>query len=217
MDLATGASTLAAAAPFDPKLIRFNEDAYDSSGRLWIGTMTDPSRGHQSEQKGLLHVFSAHGLVPVADIAFITNGKPWDAAERHFYLSHSTERRIYRFSYDRESGRLSDRRAFADLQATPGIPDGAAMDAAGHQQCAVHGGGRLHRDAPDGSLGLVVMMPVSQPTMRCFAGPDLADLYLTSAREKLDDAALRREPQAGGLFRPRPDIPGQPKAWRVAV
>jgi sugar lactone lactonase YvrE len=61
------------------------------------------------------------------------------------------------------------------------------------------------------------MMPVSQPTMRCFAGPDLADLYVTSAREKLDDAALRREPQTGGLFRLRPNIPGQPKAWRVAV
>jgi sugar lactone lactonase YvrE len=53
--------------------------------------------------------------------------------------------------------------------------------------------------------------------MRCFAGPDLADLYVTSAREKLDDAALRREPQTGGLFRLRPNIPGQPKAWRVAV
>jgi sugar lactone lactonase YvrE len=48
--------------------------------------------------------------------------------------------------------------------------------------------------------------------MRCFAGPDLADLYVTSAREKLDDAALRREPQTGGLFRLRPNIPGQPKA-----
>ncbi len=85
LDLATGAPTLAAAAPFDPKLIRFNEGACDSSGRFWVGTMTHPPPGHQSEQKGLLHVFSAHGLVPVADIAFIKNGKPWDGAERHFY------------------------------------------------------------------------------------------------------------------------------------
>jgi sugar lactone lactonase YvrE len=217
LNLATGATKLAAAATFDPQLIRFNEGACDSAGRFWVGTMTDPPPGMQTEQKGLLHAFTAEGLVPVADIAFITNGMAWDADETHFYLSHSSERRIYRFAYDRQSGRLSDRQHFAALENTPGIPDGAAIDAAGNYWCAIHGGGRLHRYAPDGSLDEVVMMPVSQPTMCCFAGPELADLYVTSAREKLDEVALHREPHAGGIFRLRPKIPGQSKAWRVAV
>jgi sugar lactone lactonase YvrE len=178
--------------------------------------MTDPPPGIETEQKGLLHAFTAaEGLVPVADVAFITNGMAWDAQERHFYLSHSSERRIYRFAYNLQTGRLSDREDFARLKNTPGIPDGAAMDAAGHYWCAIHGGGRLHRYAPDSSLAEVVMMPVSQPTMCCFAGPDLADLYVTSAREKLDDSALAREPHAGGLFRMRPHVPGQPRHWRV--
>jgi len=40
-------------------------------------------------------------------------------------------------------------------------------------------------------------------------------LYVSSAREKLDKAAIAREPHAGGLFRLHPKIPGQPKHWRV--
>jgi sugar lactone lactonase YvrE len=219
LDLATGETALAAQAPFDPALIRFNEGACDSAGRFWVGTMTDPVADQESERKGLLHSFTAgEGLVPVADVAFITNGMAWDADEKSFYLSHSLERRIYKFAYDAAAGRLGARQAFAELdQATPGIPDGAAVDASGHYWCAIHGGGRLHRYAPDGSLAEVVEMPVSQPTMCCFAGPQLADLYVTSAREKLDAAALKREPRAGGLFRLRPPVPGHPRHWRVEV
>ena len=49
----------------------------------------------------------------------------------------------------------------------------------------------------------------------CFAGPALDELYISSAREKLTEAQLAKEPNAGGLFRLRPGIAGLPKHWRV--
>ena len=216
LTLGTGALRLEAAAPFDPLLIRFNEGACDSRGRFWIGTMTDPPAGVESDITGLLYSFTAaDGLVPHPDFAFITNGMAWNADETEFYLSHSKQRVIYKYPYDRDTGTLGGKTEFVRFADEPGIPDGAAIDAEGGYWCAVHGGGCLHRYAPDGVLDIIVDLPVSQPTMCCFAGADLATLYITSAREKLDDAALEQEPFAGGLFRCKPPVAGQRKYWKV--
>jgi sugar lactone lactonase YvrE len=217
LDLKTGELTQIVASPFDTALIRFNEAACDSHGRFWVGTMTDPRPGILSEQTGLLHSFTtAEGLIPHADFAFITNGMAWNADESFFYISHSLEKVIYEHRYDVTNGMLGAQREFARFHDTPGIPDGAAIDMAGNYWCANHGGGCLHRYAPSGALETVILLPVSQPTMCCFAGTDLQTLYVTSAREKLSPAALAQEPYAGGLFKLTPPIPGQPRSWRVS-
>ena len=54
------------------------------------------------------------------------------------------------------------------------------------------------------------MLPVSQVSSCAFGGPDLRDLYITTAARGLDAAALEREPHAGGLFRARPGVQGRP-------
>jgi sugar lactone lactonase YvrE len=216
LDLASNSLTQLAPAPFDPKLIRFNEAACDSAGRFWVGVMTDPAPDMHTDAEAMLYSFTeADGLQAHMDFTYLTNGMAFNAAETEFYLSHSMERRIYKFSYDKFSGKIGDRREFAVLHDTPGIPDGAALDAEENYWCAIHGGGRLHRYARDGSLTEVIHLPVSQPTMCCFAGTKLDELYITSAREKLSPEDLQREPHAGGLFRIKPGIAGQPKNWRV--
>ena len=215
LSLDTGRLALAAPAPFDPALIRFNESGCDSTGRFWVGVMTDPLEGRQTDRKGALYSYkTAEGLRAYPDFAEITNSMAWSADEQSMYLSHSEERVIYRYLYDREIGALGERRVFA-RQPGPGIPDGAAMDEEGHLWCANHGGFCLHRYAPDGALAATIALPVSQPTKCCFAGKALDWLYITSAREGLDDAALAREPQAGGLFRLRPGPRGLERHWRV--
>ena len=207
--------TLVAEAPFDPDIIRFNEGACDSSGRFWIGIMVDPLDGSLSDQTGRLYSYrSDEGLREHGDFCSLTNGMAWNADETQFFLSHSYERKIFSFAYDH--GRLGARTDFASVETPAGIPDGAAIDAKGGYWCAIHGAGILHRYSPAGALDQVVAVPASQPTMCCFAGPELNDLYITTAREKLDLEQLKAEPYAGGLFRLRPGIPGQPKHWRVA-
>ncbi len=217
LDLVSNDLTLLAPAPFDPKLIRFNETACDSTGRFWIGVMTDPAPGVQTNAEAMLYSFSEmEGLVAHRDFTYLTNGMAFNAAETEFYLSHSHARKIYKFVYDKSAGKIGARREFAALgKDTPGIPDGAALDAAENYWCAIHGGGRLHRYTPGGTLAEEIFLPVSQPTMCCFAGTNLDELYITSAREKLSPEDLAREPYAGGLFRIRPGVAGQPKNWRV--
>ena len=217
LDLVSGAVTLEVAAPYDPAIIRFNEGACDSAGRFWIGVMTDPLDGKKSDQQGSLYSFTrGGGLVTHPDRCMLFNGMGWNTDESRFYLSHSFERQVFAFPYDKLDGTLGMRELFIDVDVREGIPDGAAVDVEGGYWCAVHGGGALRRYTSDGRLDREIAMPVSQPTMCCFAGSALDELYVSSAREKLSDAQLVREPNAGGLFRLRPRVAGLPKQWRVS-
>ncbi len=216
LDLGTSALTLIARSPFDPRLIRFNEGACDGQGRFWVGTMTDPLDGVETHIKGQLYSFTIRGgLIPHPDSAFIANGMAWNADETSFYLAHSAERTVYRYAYDLQNGELGEKSIFIHFVDSPGVPDGAAIDAEGGYWCAMHGAGSLHRYTSHGKLDEIVQLPVSQPTMCCFAGAKLGDLYVTSSREKLSASQLQREPYAGGIFRFRPKISGLPKSWQV--
>ena len=211
----TGALELLAAPPFDPAVHRFNEGGCDPSGRFWIGVMFDPLRPGAPTQPGALHSYTARGgLRPEPDVADLHNGMAWSADGRRMFLSHSQRREI--LSFGTSGGRLEHRRLFASIPDGIGIPDGAAVDTEGGYWCALHGGGRLRRYHPDGTVDRDIALPVSQPTMCAFAGAELDVLYVTSAADRLSPDQLRREPHAGALLRLRPGERGLPRRCTVA-
>ena len=193
LDLATHVLTLEAPSPFNPDVIRFNEGACDSAGRFWIGTMTDPVDGRESDRKGSLYSFTtparldrARGISPFSPMGWL------GITTKVFSTSRIAMRaRFLRFPTTSDTGTLGDKMEFIDLAGTRGIPDGAAVDAEGGYWCALHGGGCLHRYTARGHLDRVIAMPVSQPTMCAFVGKNLEHLYVTSAREKLGPGATR--------------------------
>ena len=209
-DLRTGATTLLQPPPFDPALHRFNEGACDAAGRLWLGVMFDPLPGVRSPPlPSALHSFRAdEGFRPQPDAAELHNGIAWSPDNRTLYLSHSNGGRVIAFDFDPDAGTLGRKRDLLAIPARDGLPDGAAVDEEGCYWCAVHGGSALRRYAPDGRLLRTVTLPVTQPTMCAFAGDALDEMVVTSAAQKLDAAALRRQPHAGGIFRFRPGMRG---------
>ena len=56
---------------------------------------------------------------------------------------------------------------------------------------------------------LDIPMPVAKPTSCAFGGPNLSDLYVTSARIDLSEQHLRDNPTSGDLFVIRTDVTGQ--------
>lgn len=216
LDFASGALSLIAPAPFDPSLFRFNEGAVDASGRFWVGVMFDPEEKTSEKRKGALHSFTfADGLRHEADRAEIHNGMAWSSDARILYLSHSEEHRIDRIAFDPLSGIAGEREVFATIPEDLGVPDGAAVDVEGFYWCAVHGGSRIRRFAPDGTIDSDVMLPVSQPTMCAFGGNDLDTLYVTSATDGLSREELQRQPLAGALLSFKPGVRGLSKACFV--
>lgn len=216
LDLDTGALQLLAPPPYDPALFRFNEGACDAQGRFWIGVMFDPLKGSMPDRPGRLHSFTFEaGLREEPDAAELHNGMVWSADGETFFLSHSNSGEIIAFDYDENGGLISNRRIFATVPAELGVPDGAAIDAEGGYWSALHGGGKLRRFFPDGSVDRDIDLPISQPTMPAFAGEGLAMLYVTSASDHLSAEAKAREPQAGGLFRLNPEIRGVARPFLV--
>jgi sugar lactone lactonase YvrE len=61
-----------------------------------------------------------------------------------------------------------------------------------------------------GELLQRIDVPAAQVTACAFGGPDLEDLYITTARRGIEGAALERQPHAGSLFHAKPGVRGVP-------
>jgi sugar lactone lactonase YvrE len=178
--------------------VRMNDGACDPRGRFWAGTMAyDESPG-----AGVLYRLDREGAcVSVLDGLTISNGIGWSPDGTVMYLADSGARRLEAFDFDEGSGEISGRRTI--LQVTePGVaPDGLTVDQLGDIWVAMWDGGAVRRYSPEGELRSTVPVPVERPTSCAFGGPDLATLFITTARQGLGNAELARQPDAGRVFR----------------
>jgi sugar lactone lactonase YvrE len=130
----------------------------------------------------------------------ISNGIGWSPDESRMYYVDTPTHRIDVFDFAVATGEVRDRRPLAEVLDTDGVPDGLCVDADGCVWVAVNGGGQVRRYTPDGALDRTVDVPARQVTACCFGGPDLADLYVTTGRERFTDADAAAQPLAGSLF-----------------
>ena len=205
LDSADGRFDLVAPVTFEPGF-RTNDGKIDVEGRLWWSTMDDdggrrPGALYRTDPDGRTH--------QVLDGLHIANTVSCSPDGRTMYLADSALRTIWAFPI-RDDGSLGERREFAHTRGEEGGPDGSAVDAEGYVWNCQWGAWRIVRYAPDGRVDRVVAVPVQQPTSCAFGGPDLATLYVTSAREHLDDVALASQPLAGVLFAFEPGVAGLP-------
>eukprot|EP00062_Callorhinchus_milii_P006861 gi/632947863/ref/XP_007889278.1/ PREDICTED: regucalcin isoform X2 [Callorhinchus milii] len=96
----------------------------------------------------------------------------------------------------------ANRRAVYKLEAEEAIPDGQCIDEEGKLWVACYNGGRVLRIDPEtGKRIQTVKLPVDKTTSCCFGGRDYSELYVTSASDAMDEEWLKRQPQAGGIFK----------------
>jgi len=149
---------------------------------------------------GKLYSFDAlHGLRCHLTDVLISNGLCMSPDGSRLYFADSPTRKINVYDVHESAGTLGSAREFARIDQ-PAVPDGATVDADGCVWSAQWGGSSVVRYAPDGREELRVAVPASQVTCVCFGGPELDLMFITSAREHLDAAALQREPHAGNVF-----------------
>jgi sugar lactone lactonase YvrE len=193
--------------------VRFNDGGVDPAGRVWIGSM---HRG-ETEPIGELYRLDGDVLSPVQKGVTISNGLAWSPDGSRLYYADSPMRRIDVFDYDPATGEAFRRRVFTDLRGADGMPDGLTVDADGCVWVAMFGGAALRRFAPSGRPDAMLPIPVAQPTSCAFGGPDLSELYVTTASRDLSETARAAQPLAGRLLRLRPGPFGLPSATAQAV
>lgn len=181
---------------------RLNDGAVDPLGRFWAGSVF----GHDNALYRLDPDRTCHRV----DAGFgLPNGVGWSPDLETMYLTDSSARTIYAYDFNPATGELDNRRPFIVSQDKDGVPDGLTVDAEGFVWSARWDGWRLDRYDPTGQLERVVKLPVQRPTSLAFGGPNLDELYLTSARTELSEAVLAEQPWAGALLRLRPGVKGR--------
>jgi sugar lactone lactonase YvrE len=187
---------------------RFNDGKADRAGRFWSGTLDR----RLAAPIGQLYRVEPGFRVTAVDRGFtISNGIGWSPDDRTMYFTDTPSRRIYRYDFDPAAGTVANRRVLVEVEPGHGGPDGMTVDAEGFVWSAQFDRWCVNRYAPDGRLDRSIRLPVQRPTTCMFGGPDLATLYVTSARMDLADAALAGQPQAGGVFALEPGVRGLPE------
>jgi sugar lactone lactonase YvrE len=106
------------------------------------------------------------------------------------------------------SGALSHERDLIRFAPGDGLADGLVVDADGCLWIAMWDGGCVRRYTADGELLGLYPVPASRPTCPGFGGPDLDELYVTTAWEGLDGERRAADPLAGHLLRARSRVRG---------
>lgn len=170
-----------------------HEGRCDRQGRFWIGSISRSGPGQAA-----FFCLTGDRLEPIYDGITIGNGLAFSPDGRILYHADTAQGTVWAADYDIETGAAGPRRPFVTLAPDKGGLDGAAVDADGTYWVAIFRGGAIHRYSPQGLLLDRIELPVTQPTMAAFGGPDLTDLYITSTRWERGE-----EPGLGNLLRIR--------------
>jgi sugar lactone lactonase YvrE len=115
------------------------------------------------------------------------------------------------YDYDLSTGGIANPHPAISVPPELGWPDGMTSDAEGMLWVAMWGGAKLTRWNPaNGQLVAEIPIPAFNVSSCAFGGPDLTDLYITSARKGMNAESLAQYPFSGGLFRIRTGICGLP-------
>ena len=174
---------------------RFNDGKVDRAGRFWAGTMD--ARNATSALYRLDADLSVNRME--AGIT-ISNGIGWSTDNRKMYFVDTLHYTVYEYAFNLQSGAISNRKVFLQVDKDGGVPDGLTVDSQGYVWIAFYDGWKVVRYTPDGKEDARVELPVARPTCPAFGGAELDQLYVTTAIDGLTEEELAKQPLAGDVF-----------------
>ncbi|MBF9031790.1 SMP-30/gluconolactonase/LRE family protein [Rhodobacterales bacterium HKCCE3408] len=164
---------------------RSNDGRADPFGGFWIGTMGKSAE----EEAGRIYRFYRGVIEPVTGPITIPNAICFAPDGRRAYFADTRRNLVWTQALDSEGWPEADPEIFLDQRESRINPDGAVVDAAGRFWNAEWGNFRVACYDSEGRLVEEIQLPARQPSCPAFGGPDLSDLYVTTAREGLGDRA----------------------------
>jgi D-xylonolactonase len=211
-----GGSLRLLADKVDGAVCQMNDAAADPAGRFLAGScFYDPQVEYQL---GCLFRVDTDGSVTILDDGIkLANGIGFSPDGSQLYFTDSAERAIYRYDYNPKTGEARNRSVLVRVSLDEGVPDGLAVDLEGFLWSAQWYGSCVVRYDPDGKMERRITTPARQTSSVAFGGPDLTDLFITSAAQHFDSPLMPRnyDPArgviGGPLYRLRIGFQGKPQ------
>ena len=198
---------------FKGRKIKTNDVTSAPDGSFLVGT------GHLDSCT--LFKFNSDLTVEIIDDGLeLCNGMGFSPDLKTFYSTDSPRHEIYRWDYDYNTSKFSNKRLFKKIPDDWGLPDGMTVDSEGYVWTAIWYGGMVVRFDPDGVEERRINFPAKQTSSAMFGGNDLNELYVTTANFGSDGKEKTRwEPKnydykshrGGELYRVKIDIQGKPE------
>ena len=196
-DRATGRLALHTPLETDRPGNRSNDSRAHPSGAIWAGTMGR----HAEKHAGAIYWFRAGEVRTLYPDITIPNSICFSPDGSIAYFTDTMKGILFRVACDPATGLPTGEPAiFLDHRGMHGGLDGSVVDADGNLWNARWGAGSVDQYDPGGNLIRSVAVPAKQSSCPAFVGPGLSRLAVTTAREGMDEAALRADPLAGRTF-----------------
>lgn len=207
LEVETTKLTLLSSLKNEPSNNRFNDGKCNPRGRFLAGTM---DMG-ETTPAGSLYSFDGKSITKLLSSTTISNGMTWSPDYKTFYYIDTPTREVKAFDYDLETGAIANPHIAVRVPESLGWPDGMTSDMQGNLWIAMWGGAQVTKWDPNtGKLLEQISVPALNVSSCIFGGKNLNELYITSARKGLDEAALTRYPLTGGVFRLQTKVEGMP-------
>lgn len=172
------------ATEFAGQALHSNDASADANGRFIFGTTFYDQTVGDNFERGRLYSVDHDGTITVLDDGWgLSNGIAFSPDNRIMYVADTYERVVYAYDYDLEHGTVSNKRAVIRIPQNEGIPDGITVDAEGCLWVAQWYGYCVVRYSPEGEVLLRLHVPSGQTSSVVFGGPELKDIYVTTAAE----------------------------------
>jgi sugar lactone lactonase YvrE len=186
--------------------VRFNDGVADPLGRYLVG---DYNTKELDRPDGSIYSIGLDGKAKTLDTGLvIPNGMTFSRDGKTFYVAEQLKSRILAYDYDLRTGKISNRRIFAEVPKEYGLPDGLITEIDGYLWSAHWQGWRITRYDNNGRVDKVIEVPFTTPTCLAFGGPLMDELFITSATFGLSEEQLKKSNKPGGLFSIKTDYTG---------
>jgi D-xylonolactonase len=185
----------------DDDMQRFNDVMADPEGRVFAGTI-----GKDSQRGGLYRVDLDGTVTSLFKGTGCSNGMGFTPDLSQMYWTCTTRKKIFLHDYDRKTGELRNQRVWYDAKDDGGVPDGMTVDVDGCVWTTRWDGFCLLQLSTEGKQLQRFEFPVAKVSSVVFGGPELDQLYLTTAGGAPDSNTLD-----GAVFHVQSSTRGKPE------
>jgi len=162
---------------------RFNDGKADPQGRIFSGTMLSEEHGDIfNSREGTFYRITKGIATKLSPKICISNGLAWNEKTKKFYYIDSGDLNLKEYDYNPTTGEISNEKIVLEVAPNTYVLDGQTIDKNGFLYIATFNGGRVLKVDPVAKkIVQEIQIPVPQVTSVAFGGPNLDELFVTTA------------------------------------